>query len=405
LQRFEGNTVKSIVYKHKYNENMKIVLYLYGRYGNLKDMRLKKWPKEKCQIEALKYKTRTAFQKGSSSASQIAYLKGWLDEICTHMVPNHVDWTKELVFTEALKYKTISQFQKASPGAYKAAVRFSLLYEACSHMPRRVVPDRTKPLQEVVKELAETHGNLVKIKEESYIKSSGKAIFIDSEFGEWTSFVYSVIKGSSHPQRAKQKIKETCIKKYGTECSLQNEQIKDKTKSTILKKYGTNNVSSNKQIQAKKKATTFKNYGVEYPSQSIIVKNKAKNTNLKKYGTEYSAQNHEVGLRVARTSNITTVKNHWKTNEELVCQGGYEAKVVDYLNTNKIEYLWQPKTFKTPNGKTYRPDLYLVKEAKWVEIKGYMRKDAQEKWSWFLTQYPNSELWNKEKLKEFKIIP
>ncbi len=78
--------------------------------------------------------------------------------------------------------------------------------------------------------------------------------------------------------------------------------------------------------------------------------------------------------------------------------------MVDYLNSNKIDFLWQPKTFKMPNGKTYRPDLFLVNENKWIEIKGYMRPKSKIKWDWFLTQHPNSELWNESRLREMGIL-
>jgi hypothetical protein len=57
-----------------------------------------------------------------------------------------------------------------------------------------------------------------------------------------------------------------------------------------------------------------------------------------------------------------------------------------------------------PNGKTYRPDLYLIDQGVWIEIKGYFRKDAQEKWDWFKSQFPNAELWDKKKLKEMRIL-
>jgi hypothetical protein len=33
-----------------------------------------------------------------------------------------------------------------------------------------------------------------------------------------------------------------------------------------------------------------------------------------------------------------------------------------------------------------------------------MREDAKEKWEWFHSNYPNSELWNESKLKEMKIL-
>jgi len=70
----------------------------------------------------------------------------------------------------------------------------------------------------------------------------------------------------------------------------------------------------------------------------------------------------------------------------------------------KIDYNWQPQIFTMPNGKTYRPDLYLPDSDVWIEIKGYFRKDAKIKWDWFHKEHPNSELWNEEKLKEMKIL-
>ena len=95
---------------------------------------------------------------------------------------------------------------------------------------------------------------------------------------------------------------------------------------------------------------------------------------------------------------------HWKNQEIVSCLGSYEVKVVKFFNKYKIDYLWQPRTFTMPNGKTYRPDLYLPVENKWIEIKGYFYDDAFDKWTWFHKEYPNSELWNTQKLKEMKIL-
>jgi len=45
-----------------------------------------------------------------------------------------------------------------------------------------------------------------------------------------------------------------------------------------------------------------------------------------------------------------------------------------------------------------------VEKKKWIEIKGYFRKDAKKKWNWFHKEYPNSELWDKNKLKEMGLL-
>ena len=53
---------------------------------------------------------------------------------------------------------------------------------------------------------------------------------------------------------------------------------------------------------------------------------------------------------------------------------------------------------------TYRPDLYLIDQDLWVEIKGYWRTDAKHKWDLFIKLRPNSKIWDKNKLKSMGII-
>lgn len=97
-------------------------------------------------------------------------------------------------------------------------------------------------------------------------------------------------------------------------------------------------------------------------------------------------------------------EKHWKTKEKLVCQGSWERKVVQYMNEFKFDYFWQPKTFTTSFGKKYRPDMYVADWNVWVEIKGLWRKGSKEKWEWFHSVYPNSELWDKKELKALQIL-
>ena len=95
------------------------------------------WNKEKCQEEALKYKTRGEFSKYSGSAYGKALKEKWIDEICKHMkvikYPKGY-WTKEKCQEEALKYKTRSDFNKGSLSAYCKAWDCKWLDEVCSHM-------------------------------------------------------------------------------------------------------------------------------------------------------------------------------------------------------------------------------------------------------------------------------
>jgi len=95
------------------------------------------WTKERCAEEALKYKTKTAFSRGSSGAHQSSQANGWLDDVCSHMEerkkPNGY-WTKERCSDEAKKYKTKYAFEKGTVSAYNAARVGGYLDDICGHM-------------------------------------------------------------------------------------------------------------------------------------------------------------------------------------------------------------------------------------------------------------------------------
>lgn len=131
---------------------------------------------------------------------------------------------------------------------------------------------------------------------------------------------------------------------------------------------------------------------------------KARATNLIRYGYEFPAQSIQVQIKASKSVNKRVLKTHWKTGEELVCVGGYEAKCVDYFNYNSIDFHWQPMGFNCSNGKVYFIDCYLPEQDRYIEIKGYFRDDSKLKFDEFCSVYPKTELWNKEKLKQLKIL-
>jgi len=85
----------------------------------------RKWSFEMCHNEALKYKTKSEFQKGNSGAYIYARKHGlldrfnWFDEI---KKPNGY-WTRVRCEEEARKYKTKGDFLKGCSAAHSAAVR------------------------------------------------------------------------------------------------------------------------------------------------------------------------------------------------------------------------------------------------------------------------------------------
>jgi hypothetical protein len=223
------------------------------------------------------------------------------------------------------------------------------------------------------------------------------------------------------------KIKQTNLERYGSECATKSDAVKNKTKNTnierygattpliqneirkqteqlFLSRYGAKTPLGNKQQQESNRQKMLQKHGVDNPAKVPEIQEKIKQTNLERYGCHHVSQCPDIALKIARKTNIPSIKIHWKTGEELICQGSWEAKTVDYLNNNKVEYLWQPEIFKLSDGKTYRPDLFLVNENKWVEIKGYFRDKAKKKWDEFVISHPNSEIWDKNRLKELNIL-
>jgi len=103
-----------------------------------------KWTKEKCQEEALKYKTKNDFKKRNGAAYNSAYCNNWLPDICTHMFKKYKDmnyWTKEKCQEEALKYKFRNDFKKNSKIAYGKSIQEKWINEICQHMEMKYQPD------------------------------------------------------------------------------------------------------------------------------------------------------------------------------------------------------------------------------------------------------------------------
>lgn len=177
-----------------------------------------------------------------------------------------------------------------------------------------------------------------------------------------------------------------------------------KRKETWMANYGVDNPQKCPEIRQKTIETTKERHGVEYPLQSKEIQEKMRETCKEVYGADHPMRNHEIASRCASNRTDKTVLLHWQTGESLTCIASYEVAVVNHLNSRKIPFMWQPRTFAMPDGRTYRPDLYLPLPDKWIEIKGVFRDDAEEKWLWFHSEYANSELWMEKELQEKGIV-
>lgn len=68
-------------------------------------------------------------------------------------------------------------------------------------------------------------------------------------------------------------------------------------------------------------------------------------------------------------------------------KSSWEVRYACWLDLNSKKWLYEPK-FKLSNGFVYLPDFQLS-TGDIIEIKGYMRPDAQVKWDMFCKEYPN----------------
>ena len=91
---------------------------------------------ERCKKDAKKYNSRQEWNKGDNGSYQAAYKKGWLDVLCTHMVPpkTALKWTLETLIEDAKSYYVRYHWKKNNGAAYGIARNKGWLDKCCTHM-------------------------------------------------------------------------------------------------------------------------------------------------------------------------------------------------------------------------------------------------------------------------------
>jgi len=98
------------------------------------------WTYERCKEESLKYELISEFKKKSRSAYNASINNNWIFELSSHMKKpfskkmDKSSWTKETCREIALLYKTRVDFRKKSEPYYTFARLRGWLDEICSHM-------------------------------------------------------------------------------------------------------------------------------------------------------------------------------------------------------------------------------------------------------------------------------
>ena len=121
------------------------------------------------------------------------------------------------------------------------------------------------------------------------------------------------VENPSQSKEVQKKKEETCLKNYGVNIPLKSNDIKNKVKSTCLEKYGVENPSQSKEVQKKKEETCLKNYGVKYGIFTNDAITKAQQTLMDRYGTIYTFESKEFRNKLLskfRNKFLGTHSNH-----------------------------------------------------------------------------------------------
>jgi hypothetical protein len=93
--------------------------------------------KETVASLASKFRKRSDFARSDSSAYSAARKNGWLDDVCCHMGrPINDEWNKFEISGIAKKFSSRSEFARCQNGAYQAANARGWLDEVCEHMEK-----------------------------------------------------------------------------------------------------------------------------------------------------------------------------------------------------------------------------------------------------------------------------
>ena len=136
-------------------------------------------------------------------------------------------------------------------------------------------------------------------------------------------------------KNTREKMRATCLEKYGVEYSMQSKEVQEKSKATCLEKYGVEYATQSKEMKEKSKATCLENYGVEYSMQSKEVQEKSKATCLEKYGVEYAMQNTEISTKSSETA-YKSYKYTFPSGRVETIQGYENHMLNDLLKKEKI---------------------------------------------------------------------
>ncbi len=109
-------------------------------------------------------------------------------------------------------------------------------------------------------------------------------------------------KCQNNNKEVKDKLKDTCIKKYGVSNPSKSGEVISKRNNTMMERYGVSNPLQVNEFKEKQSNTIKEKYGVEHYSQTKEFSEKIKTISLEKHGVEHFAKSKEVKDKTEKTN-------------------------------------------------------------------------------------------------------
>lgn len=184
----------------------------------------------------------------------------------------------------------------------------------------------------------------------------------------------------------KQNSEQTCLKKYGVKNAGGSKESIKKIKENRKK-----HIEIDKEYQAKinekRKQTNVKKYGVEYTIQNEDKKLKMKQTNLEKYGTEYFSQTNICKKKVKNT-----IKKHKLENQK------YQQEITNKINNTNLKKYGVKRFGASEKFKIYIKEKWKNKTKEELQIINKKRKQT------CLEKYNNENYRGREKINWTEVI-
>lgn len=189
----------------------------------------------------------------------------------------------------------------------------------------------------------------------------------------------------------REKMKKTCLEKYGVEYSTQSRQMKEKSSNTKLERYGNEKyvniekrIKTNKEkyggnaplcdenVKNKMLETNIRRYGVYNVFQNEDVKSQIIETNIRRYGVKYPMMSKDIQKKIDYAKAVEKQFLSKQRNGTLHTSS-HEEKIFEYLieKYRNVKKQYTDNRYANPKNKLkFKCDFYLVDYDLFIEYQG-----------------------------------